>query len=77
MRRKRNDHNVINQYSPDKLINHLDDSLEVESQDTSQLLLDAPIIIGSSISALSPVSRLAAAVIDPHVATGALLCCCN
>lgn len=77
MRRKKNDHNVINQYSPDKVINHLDDSLEVESQDTSQLLLDAPILIGSSISALSPVSRLAAAVIDPHVATGAFLCCCN
>lgn len=78
MRRKRTDHNVVNQYSPDKVINHLDDSLEVESQDTSQLLLDAPILIGSSISALSPASRLvAASVIDPHVATGAFLCCCN
>jgi hypothetical protein len=77
MRRKRTDHNVINQYSPDKVINHLDNSLEVESQDTSQLLLDAPILIGSSISALSPASRLVAVVIDPHVATGAFLCCCN
>lgn len=74
MRRKRNDHNVISQYSPDKESNHSDETVEVESQDTSKLLLDASILIGSSISALSPASKLAAAaVIDPHVATGTFI----
>jgi len=70
MRRKKgDDQSAINQ-SLGKVCNHSDESSELESQqDSSELLLDASVLIGSSISALSPTSRHAAAAIDPLVAT--------
>lgn len=60
MRRKRNDYNVISQYSPDKVINHSDLTVEIESQDRSKLLLDAPILIDPHVAtgAFLPVLQL-------------------